>query len=57
MGDSTDLIELPRDKLMVGMALKYTLRDQSGTVLLSKGHKIDNATDIGGNQSPGKSFR
>jgi HD-GYP domain-containing protein (c-di-GMP phosphodiesterase class II) len=56
MGDSTDLIELPRDKLMVGMALKYTLRDQSGTVLLSKGHKIENATILAGIKARGRIF-
>ncbi len=46
MGDSHDLIELPKDKLMVGMALKYTLRDQGGTVLLAKGQKIENAATL-----------
>lgn len=36
-----DLIELPRDKLSLGMSLSYTLRDESGVVLLAKGHRIE----------------
>lgn len=56
MGDSLELIELPRDKLMVGMALKFTLRDQGGTILLSKGHKIENATILAGIKARGRIF-
>ena len=56
MGDSLDLIELPRDKLMVGMALKCTLRDQSGMILLSKGHRIENAATLANIKSRGRIY-
>jgi HD-GYP domain-containing protein (c-di-GMP phosphodiesterase class II) len=56
MGDSLDLIELPRDKLMVGMALKYTLRDQGGTVLLAKGQKIDTQATLAAIKARGRLF-
>lgn len=41
-----DLIELHRDKLTLGMSLRYTLRDETGAVLLGKGHRIDTAQQL-----------
>lgn len=41
-----DLIELHRDKLTLGMSLRYTLRDETGAVLLGKGHRIDTVQQL-----------
>ncbi|MBU0589873.1 MAG: phosphodiesterase [Gammaproteobacteria bacterium] len=36
-----ELIELNSEELSLGMALKYTLRDETGAVLLAKGNRIE----------------
>jgi HD-GYP domain-containing protein (c-di-GMP phosphodiesterase class II) len=41
-----DLIELPLDKLMVGMSLNCTLRDRNGMLLLAKGLKIESRAQL-----------
>ena len=35
-----DLIEIRREKLLLGMKLNYTLRDDKGAILLAQGHRI-----------------
>ena len=51
-----DLIEIRREKLLLGMTLTYTLRDDKGAILLSKGHRIENAQQLEGLRSRGKIF-
>ena len=51
-----DLIELPKDKIRLGMALRYTLRDESGSVLLAKGHRIDTQQQLEGIRSRKRLF-
>lgn len=51
-----DLIELPRDKLSLGMSLSYTLRDDSGVVLLAKGHRIETPHQLESIQSRKKIY-
>ena len=51
-----DLIELRKDKLLMGVSLRYTLRDESGLVLLAKGHRIETAQQLAGIKSRGKIF-
>lgn len=41
-----DLIELPKARLMVGMTLNFTLRDEVGAVLLSKGRRLDTLSQL-----------
>ena len=41
-----DLIELPKDRLRLGMTLNFTLRDELGAVLLGKGLRIDTPTQL-----------
>jgi hypothetical protein len=51
-----DLIELEIDQLFVGMSLKYALRDRNGQMLLNKGQKIENSTQLEGIQSRKRVF-
>ena len=51
-----DLIEIRREKLLLGMQLSYTLRDEKGAVLLSKGHRIENAQQLEALRSRRKVF-
>ena len=46
-----DLIELPVSELFVGMSLRFTLRDRSGSLLLAKGQKIDTNQQLEGIKS------
>jgi HD-GYP domain-containing protein (c-di-GMP phosphodiesterase class II) len=41
-----DLIELPLDKLTLGMSLNCTLRDERGVILLAKGHRIETKVQL-----------
>ena len=41
-----DLIELPLDKLTLGLSLKFTLRDENGVTLLAKGHRIETQVQL-----------
>ena len=36
-----DLIPLPKEKLNLGMSLRFTLRDEAGSILLAKGQRIE----------------
>lgn len=56
MSDQYDLIEVPKEKLAVGMALKFTLRDKTGLTLLAKGQKIENAVQLDGIKARGRVF-
>jgi hypothetical protein len=51
-----DQIELRHDRLALGMSLGYTLRDQTGLVLLAKGQRIETASQLEGIRSRGKIF-
>lgn len=51
-----DLIELSKDKLTVGMSLGCTLRDETGVVLLAKGHRIETTQQLTGICSRKKVF-
>ena len=51
-----DLIPLPKDKLSLGMSLRFTLRDESGAVLLAKGNRIETAQQLAGIKSRNKIF-
>ena len=51
-----DLIEIRREKLLLGMSLSYTLRDDKGAILLAKGHRIDTAQQLEGLRSRHKIF-
>lgn len=41
-----DLIELHKNKLTLGLTLSFTLHDETGAVLLGKGHRIDTAQQL-----------
>jgi HD-GYP domain-containing protein (c-di-GMP phosphodiesterase class II) len=41
-----DLIELPKARLMVGMTLNFTLRDEAGAILLGKGQRLDTVSQL-----------
>ncbi len=41
-----DLIQLPHEKLVLGMSLRFTLRDESGAIMLAKGHRIETAQQL-----------
>jgi HD-GYP domain-containing protein (c-di-GMP phosphodiesterase class II) len=51
-----DLIEIRREKLLLGMKLNYTLRDDKGAILLAQGHRIETAHQLDGLRSRGKIF-
>ncbi len=51
-----DLIELSKDKLTLGMSLAYTLRDDKGSILLAKGHRIETTQQLEGIRSRNKVF-
>ena len=51
-----DLIELPLDKLTLGMSLNCTLRDERGVILLSKGHRIETKAQLENIKSRKKVF-
>lgn len=51
-----DLIELSKDKLTLGMALAYTLRDDKGSILLAKGQRIETTQQLEGIRSRNKLF-
>lgn len=51
-----DLIEFRRNLLSVGMALDFTLRDEDGSILLAKGHRIENRHQLESLQSRRKIF-
>jgi HD-GYP domain-containing protein (c-di-GMP phosphodiesterase class II) len=51
-----DLIEFRRNLLTLGMALDFTLRDESGAILLAKGHRIETRQQLEGLQSRRKIF-
>jgi HD-GYP domain-containing protein (c-di-GMP phosphodiesterase class II) len=51
-----DLIEIRREKLLLGMSLSYTLRDDKGAILLAKGHRIETAQQLEGLRSRVKIF-
>lgn len=43
-----ELIALSVDQLFVGLSLRYTLRDESGHIMLLKGHKIETHQQLDG---------
>lgn len=51
-----DLIEIRREKLLLGMVLDYTLRDEKSAILLAKGHRIETAQQLDSIKSRGKIF-
>jgi HD-GYP domain-containing protein (c-di-GMP phosphodiesterase class II) len=51
-----DLVELHPDKLSQGMSLGFTLRDNSGMILLAKGNRIESASQLESIKSRGKLF-
>jgi HD-GYP domain-containing protein (c-di-GMP phosphodiesterase class II) len=51
-----DLIELRRNLLVLGMSLDFTLRDEKGSILLAKGHRIDSLQQLEGLRSRKKIF-
>ena len=51
-----DLIEIRQNVLVLGMALEFTLRDESGAILLAKGHHIDSLQQLEGLRSRKKIF-
>ena len=51
-----DLIELRQEKLTLGMALNFTLRDETGAILLAKGHRIETSHQLEGIRSRKKIF-
>lgn len=51
-----DLIEFRPDQLYMGMSLPFTLRDDSGSILLAKGQKIETALQLNGIKSRNKIF-
>ncbi len=53
---NVDLIELSKDKLALGMSLAYTLRDDKGSILLAKGHRIESIQQLDGIRSRNKLF-
>ncbi len=51
-----DLIEFRPDLLFIGMSLPFTLREESGQILLVKGQKIETSLQLTGLQSRSKIF-
>lgn len=51
-----DLIEFRPELLYIGMALPFTVRDDSGQILLMKGQKIETALQLTGIQNRSKIF-
>lgn len=51
-----ELIPLSKDKLSLGMSLRFTLRDEGGAILLAKGNKIETAQQLAGIKSRTKIF-
>ena len=51
-----NMIELRKDKLILGMALNFTLRDEAGRVLLAKGQSIATAHQLEAIKSRNKVF-
>lgn len=51
-----DLIEIKQNLLMLGMSLEFTLRDENGSILLAKGHRIDSVQQLDGLRSRKKIF-
>ncbi|WP_147321278.1 HD-GYP domain-containing protein [Rhodoferax lacus] len=51
-----DLIEVRKNLLMLGMSLNFTLRDESGSILLAKGHRIETTQQLEGLRSRHKIF-
>jgi HD-GYP domain-containing protein (c-di-GMP phosphodiesterase class II) len=51
-----DLIELRQETLVLGMSLSCTLRDESGAILLAKGHRIESAQQLAALKSRTKIF-
>ncbi len=51
-----DLIELRKEKLILGMSLNFTLRDEKGIILLAKGNKIASSHQLESIRSRGKIF-
>ena len=51
-----DLIELPLDKLTLGLSLNCTLRDEKGVILLAKGHRIETKVQLENIKSRKKVF-
>ena len=51
-----DLIELPLDKLTLGLSLSCTLRDEKGVILLAKGHRIETKVQLENIKSRKKVF-
>lgn len=51
-----DLIELPLDKLTLGLSLNCTLRDEKGVILLAKGHRIETKIQLENIKSRKKVF-
>jgi hypothetical protein len=51
-----DLIEIKQNLLMLGMSLEFTLRDEAGSILLAKGHRIDSLQQLEGLRSRKKIF-
>ncbi|MBP9737457.1 MAG: hypothetical protein KBD82_17640, partial [Rhodoferax sp.] len=41
-----ELIEIPTDQFFLGMSLDYTLRETDGTLLLTKGKRIETAQQL-----------
>ena len=51
-----DLIELPLDRLTLGLSLSCTLRDEKGVILLAKGHRIETKAQLENIKSRKKVF-
>ena len=51
-----DLIEIRKNMLTLGQSLNFTLRDESGSILLAKGHRIDSLQQLEGLRSRPKIF-
>lgn len=51
-----DLIELPLDKLTLGLSLNCTLRDERGVILLARGHRIESREQLENIKSRKKIF-
>ena len=51
-----DLIEIRKNILSLGLSLNFTLRDESGAILLAKGHRIDSTQQLDGLRSRTKIF-
>ena len=46
-----ELIPLSKEKLSLGLSLRFTLRDETGAILLAKGNKIETAQQLAGIKS------